>query len=157
MLKLATSYAMFLTLSLAFIAEAANCPLVSISGTYMLQLITDESSLTLYPTKINGEGCPVKGGGKVIVQPDGLMIPIQVSTFGSSNFNFGGRGEFSGRVEPGNEPMQWVGTSSHPYFAVEYTGTLRRGQLSGQFVAQSAGRNKLVKCNGKVIGFKTGK
>lgn len=157
MLKLATSSAIFLTLSFAFIAEAANCPLVDISGTYMIQLVTDESSLTLYPTKINGEGCPPKGGGKAIIQPDGLMIPIQVNTIGPRNFAFGGAGEFAGRVEPGNEPMQWIGTSSHSYFAVEYMGTLRRGQLSGQFVAQSSGRNKLVKCTGKVIGFKVGK
>ncbi|MCA2709185.1 MAG: hypothetical protein IM473_14215 [Microcystis sp. M015S2] len=59
------------------------------------------------------------------------MIPIQVNTWGPNNFDFGGRGEFASRVESGNEPMQWVGTSSHSYFAVEYRGTVRQGQLSG--------------------------
>lgn len=146
---------MYKTLTAFILAAATNCPLVPLQGTYMVQLITDESSLTLYPTKINGQGCPAKGGGKVIIQSDGLMIPIQVNTYGPTNFDFGGRGEFAGRVEPGNEPMQWVGTSSHPHFAVEYTGTVRRGQLSGQFVAQSSGGK--VKCNGKLIGFKVGK
>ncbi|GCA88957.1 hypothetical protein NIES3804_09130 [Microcystis aeruginosa NIES-3804] len=146
---------MYKTLTSLILAAATNCPLVPLQGTYMVQLITDESSINLYPTKINGRGCPAKGGGKVIIQPDGLMIPIQVNTWGPNNFDFGGRGEFAGRVESGNEPMQWVGTSSHPYFAVEYTGTVRQGQLSGQFVAQSS--QGKVKCNGKLMGFKVSK
>jgi hypothetical protein len=156
MLKLATSSAIFLTLSFALIAEAANCPLVDISGTYMVQLITENPS----------QDCPSKGGGKVKIQPDGLIVTPYEPGLPGFRFGGGGRsGEFAGRVEPGTETMQWVGTSRHDYFAVEYTGTLRKGQLSGQFSAQgssvsgqfSAQGGKLVKCKGKVIGFKTGK
>jgi len=135
---------MYKTLTSLILAAAANCPLVGVEGTYMIQLITENPS----------EECPAKGGGKVKIQPDGLIVTLNRDP----GFNFGGGtvGEFGGRVEPGKEPMQWVGTSSHTYFAIEYSGTLRQGQLSGQFVAQRS-TGKLVKCNGKVIGFKTGK
>lgn len=145
MIRLVTSSAIFLTLGFAFVAEAADCPLVAISGTYMVQLITENPS----------EDCPAKGGGRVVIQPDGMIVPSIDLGGNPSAFDFygGNAGMFGGRVEPSKEPMQWVGTSSHTYFAIEYTGTLRQGQLSGQFVAQGS-TGKLVKCNGKVIGFR---
>ncbi|MFM6265367.1 MAG: hypothetical protein ACKPFA_02470 [Dolichospermum sp.] len=143
MLRIVTSSAIFLTLGCAFVAEAADCPLVSISGTYMVQLISDKPS----------DDCPAKGGGNVVIQPDGMIVPSIDIGGNPSAFDFygGNAGRFGGRVEPSKEPMQWVGTSTHTYFAIEYTGTLRQGQLSGQFIAHGSTGTK---CNGKVIGFK---
>lgn len=148
MLKLATTATasvFFLTLGFACIAEAVDCPLVDSSGTYLLQLITENPS----------EDCPAKGGGNVVIQPNGMIVPSIDLGGNPSAFDFygGNAGVFGGRVEPSKEPMQWIGTSSHTYFAIEYTGTLRQGQLSGQFVAHGS-TGKSVKCNGKVIGFK---
>lgn len=51
---------MYKTLTSLILAAATNCPLVPLQGTYMVQLITDESSINLYPTKINGRGCPAR-------------------------------------------------------------------------------------------------
>ncbi|MEB3192735.1 MAG: hypothetical protein VKL42_20525 [Snowella sp.] len=149
MLKLATSSAIFLTLSLAFIAEAANCPLVNVQGTYLVQLITENSP----------EGCPVKGGGSVAIQPDGMMVPSIAPTGNPSSFNYHGGwpGTFGGRIEPGAEPMQWTGTSSHEYYAIEYQGIWKQGQLSGKFIAKGTDRVKRLECRGKVLGFKVRK
>ncbi|BAY24698.1 hypothetical protein NIES2100_44940 [Calothrix sp. NIES-2100] len=143
MLKLATSSAIFLTLNVAFIAEAANCPLVDVQGTYLVQLITENSP----------EGCPVKGGGYVNIGADGLMV--QSDAF---NYHGGWPGKFGGRIEPGAEPMQWTGTSSHEYYAIEYQGSWKQGQLSGKFIAKGAkGTHKGLECLGKVVGFKAKK
>ena len=137
---------MYKTLTAFILAAATNCPLVNVAGTYMVQLITENPS----------NDCPAKGGGTVVIQSDGLMVPGVALGGNPTSFNFGGgsAGRFGGRVEPSQGTMQWVGTSSHTYFAIEYTGTLRQGQLSGKFSAQSS---KGKQCNGKVVGFKTGK
>ena len=132
---------MYKTLTAVIIAAATNCPLVDVAGTYMVQLITENSP----------EGCPAKGGGYVKVDADGLMV--QSSAF---NYHGGWPGKFGGRIEPGAEPMQWTGTSSHEYYAIEYQGTWKRGQLSGQFIAKGA-KGERLECKGKVMGFKAGK
>jgi hypothetical protein len=108
MFKLAIPSTIFVTLSLALIAEAANCPLVNVAGTYLIQIMTVNSP----------EGCPVKGGGYITISADGLMVH-------SDSFRYygGSPGKFGGRIEPGTEPMQWTGTSSHEYYAIEYQGT----------------------------------
>lgn len=145
MLKLATSSAIFLTLSLAFIAEAANCPLVDVQGTYLVQLITENPS----------EVCPTKGGGPVTIDSNGLMVGrgAGVPFFYGPSWQRG----FGGRIEPGPEPMGWTGTSSHANYAIEYQGTWKRGQLSGKFIAKGYNKSKPIECYGKVTGFKTGK
>jgi hypothetical protein len=141
---------------IAFIlAAATNCPLVNIAGTYTLDLKT-ETATVWSDTPISG--CRSNGFIKDLrIQPDGLMIGdprysliwinpsgTQYSTDGSS---------FGGRVEPGSEPMQWMGSVRD----VEIKGTWRRGQLSGEFVRRFVYDGKQIECRGKVNGFKKGK
>jgi hypothetical protein len=129
-------------IAVALLIAATNCPLVNVEGLYRVQLITENPS----------DDCPIGGGGKIRIQPDGLMVPPDAFQFGG-----GFPGKFGGRVEPGTEPMQWVGTSGHEFFVIEYEGTWRRGQLSGKFKAQGRRQGKSVECQGKVSGFKQGK
>jgi hypothetical protein len=49
--------------------------------------------------------------------------------------------------------MQWVGSAGD----VEFKGTWRRGQLSGEFVRRFVYDGKQIECRGKVSGFKMGK
>ncbi|AFY59672.1 hypothetical protein [Synechococcus sp. PCC 6312] len=151
MLKLATSSTVFFTLSFVLIAEAANCPLVDVAGSYSFTLQTEKAS-TWYSVDNNRFGCRKTGGTEwkgIKINPDGTMVS------GDFVWSGGGRksGIFSGRVEPSAEPMQWVGTAGD----ISMKGVLRRGQLSGQFVQHFIEGGKEVECHGTVSGFKVGK
>lgn len=151
MLKLATSSAIFLTLNIAFIAQAANCPLLDIAGKYSFTLQTQKAS-SWYGVDGSRFGCRKTGGtesGVIGINPDGTMVGGQFRWSGGGRLS----GNVSGRVEPGTEPMQWVGSIGD----ISMKGTLRRGQLSGEFVQHFIEGGKEIECHGTVSGFKVGK
>ncbi|REJ60024.1 MAG: hypothetical protein DWQ56_01880 [Microcystis aeruginosa DA14] len=155
MLKLATSstITIFLTLSLAFIAEAANCPLVNVAGKYTLDLKTESATVWSDDPR---SGCRSNGLIRGLsIQTEGLMTGARQSLawINPSGTRFHTESTFGGRVEPSSEPMQWVGSAGD----VEFKGTWRRGQLSGEFVRRFVYDGKQIECRGKVSGFKTGK
>lgn len=166
MLKLATSSTILLTLSLTFIAEAANCPLVDVAGTYTFTIRTEQAS-SWYgvgnpPSKA---GCRQTGGtkwGEILISSDGSMVGKSSGGVGGREFFVGNPtqggssrnlGIFGGRIEPGSEPMQWFATAGD----IEMKGTWKRGQLSGEFVQRFIEGGKEIECHGKVSGFKTDK
>lgn len=147
MLKLATSSTISFTLSLTLIAEAASCPLVNVAGNYTISLHT--KSATAWNDNA-GKGCKNTAYiDKPVIQPDGLIVAGRLYW---SPANWDG-GKFGGRVEPGTEPMQWVGNAGD----TEMKGTWRRGQLSGEFVRRFVYQGQQIECRGTVNGFKTGK
>jgi hypothetical protein len=150
MLNIATSSIVFLTLSFAFIAEAANCPLVNIAGTYSFDLRTEKAS-SWYG--IDGNyGCRKTGrteSNGIQINPDGTMVG------GTVVLSPGGRKSeiLGGRIEPDNKPVQWEASAGD----IEMKGTWVKGQLSGEFVQRFIEQGKEVECRGKVSGFKRGK
>ena len=150
MLNIATSCAVFLTLSLAFIAEAADCPLVNIAGTYSFDLRTEKAS-SWYG--IDGNyGCRKTGRTEfegIKINPDGTMVGSTVI------MSPGGRksGIFGGRIESDNKPVQWEASADD----IEMKGTWVKGQLSGEFIQRFIEGKKEVECRGKVSGFKARK
>jgi hypothetical protein len=152
MLKFATSCAVFLTLSLAFIAEAADCPLVKVAGVYTVSLRTEKAS-SWYGVGESNFGCRKTGrinwsGSPITVNPDGTMVGAAVVWEGGKS-----SGIFGGRIKPDSEPMKWVAAAGD----VEMRGTLQGGELSGEFTQRFIEGKKEVECRGKVSGFKVGK
>jgi hypothetical protein len=144
-LNIATSSVVFLTLSLAFIAEAANCPLVNIAGTYSFDLRTEKAS-SWYGI---GYGCGKTGRtetGGIQINPDGTMVggTVVMSPGGQKSDIFGGR------IESDSKPVKWEGSAGD----IEMKGTWVKGQLSGEFVQRFIVQDKEVECRGKVSGFK---
>jgi hypothetical protein len=131
------------------VAAATNCPLVDVAGNYTFDLRTEQAS-SWY--KVDGNfGCRKTARTEwrgIKINPDGTMVGGDVvwSQGGAKS------GVFAGRVEPGSEPMQWVGSAGN----VEMKGTWRRGQLSGEFVQRFIEGGKEIECRGTVNGFKTG-
>jgi hypothetical protein len=150
MLKFATCCTVFLTLSLSFIAEAADCPLVNIAGTYSFDLRTEKASSWV---EIDGNyGCRKTGRtefGGIKINPDGTMVGNIVI------MSPGGRksGIFGGRIESDNKPVKWEASAGD----IEMKGTWVKGQLSGEFTQRFIEGKKEVECRGKVSGFKVGK
>ncbi|TRU45852.1 MAG: hypothetical protein EWV49_18060 [Microcystis aeruginosa Ma_QC_Ch_20071001_S25] len=144
---------MYKTLTAVIIAAATNCPLVDVAGKYTLDLKTE--SATVWSDSPNS-GCRSSGLiGGLAIQPDGLMTASRQSLIwiNPSGTRYHTDSTFGGRVEPGSEPMQWVGSAGD----VEFKGTWRRGQLSGEFVRRFVYDGKQIECRGKVSGFKMGK
>lgn len=138
----------------AILVAANNCPLVSVAGNYTLDLKTE--SATVWSDSPNS-GCRSNGFiAGLSIQPDGLMAGdrrYSLIWINPSGTRFHTKSTFGGRVEPGSEPMQWVGSVRD----VEMKGTWRRGQLSGEFIRRFVYDGKQIECRGKVSGFKIGK
>jgi|LakMenE01Jun11ns_1017448.scaffolds.fasta_scaffold9910668_4 hypothetical protein len=152
MLNIATSSAVFLTLSFAFIAEAADCPLVDIAGVYTVSLRTEKAS-SWYGVGGNNFGCRKTAeinwsGSPITINPDGTMVGAAVVWEGGKD-----SGNFGGRVKLNSQPIKWVAAAGD----VEMKGTWQGGELSGEFVQRFIEGKKEVECSGKVSGFKAGK
>ncbi|MBJ7900132.1 MAG: hypothetical protein GC158_09475 [Cyanobacteria bacterium RI_101] len=144
---------MYKPLLALILAAVPNCPLVNVAGNYTLDLRTDSATVWSDDPR---SGCRSNGLIRGLsIQTDGLMTGSRQSLawINPSGTRFHTESTFGGRVEPGSEPMQWVGSAGD----VEMTGTWKRGQLSGEFVRRFVYDGKQIECRGKVSGFKTGK
>jgi hypothetical protein len=73
MFKLAIPSTIFVTLSLAFIAEAADCPLVNVAGNYTAITLHTENA-TVWSENFSS-GCMNTGYiPNPVIQPDGLIV-----------------------------------------------------------------------------------
>jgi hypothetical protein len=140
-------------------AASNNCPLVDVAGTYTLDLRTETATVW---NEINAnQGCSSKGHvsigqdyrtNNVNIQADGIMTAGNLYWWGNGNYNYSD-GQFGGRVKPGPEPMQWVGSAGN----TELKGTWERGQLSGEFIRRFTYEGKRIECRGTISGFKKSK